>query len=355
MGQKIFKPENRATLIGSLPVNDHKAALEMVRGAAPHIPPWAQLPLYPQEGMIAQFVHGLPGVEQQKTKIILNTSGKDFDEQLLNFYEDYLAVSQAAKVPSDSRFALAQDVAPGFFELEKALENWPEPLFAVKGQVTGPFTLAIALVDSRGRAAFYDDRLRDCIVKSLAQNARWQVERLSRFGVPVIIFLDEPALAGFGSSAFISVSGSDISQCLGEVIDAIHKAGGISGIHVCANTDWGLVLESGARIVNLDAYSFMEPFVLYAKSLKAFLEAGNTVAWGIVPTADPADIRRESAASLTELYRKAIQAFEKAGVDGNRLRAQSLITPACGLGSLDIDLADRVLALTKEVSALLRG
>ncbi|MDI6795848.1 MAG: hypothetical protein QMD09_02835 [Desulfatibacillaceae bacterium] len=355
MGQKIFKPENRATLIGSLPVNDHKAALEMVRGAAPHIPPWAQLPLYPAEGMIAQFVHGLPGVEHKKNKIVLNTSGKDFDAQLLNFYEDYLSVSQAVKVPDDSRFALAQKDAPGFFALENALETWPEPLFAVKGQVTGPFTLATALADSQGRAAFYDDRLRDCIVKSLAQKARWQVERLSRFGVPVILFLDEPALAGFGSSAFISVSGADISQCLGEVISAINEAGGISGIHVCANTDWGLVLESGARIINLDAYSFTEPFILYAKSLKAFLEAGNTVAWGIIPTADPADIRRESAASLVELYQKAVAAFEKAGIDGNKLRSQSLITPACGLGSLDIDSAARVLELTKEVSALLRG
>ena len=355
MKQKIFRPENRATLIGSLPVNNHKAALEMVKGAAPHIPPWAQLPLYPAEGMIAQFAQGLPGVEHKENKIILNTSSKNFDEQQLTFYEDYLAVCQAAKVPDDSRFALAQEDAPGFFELEKALATWPEGLFAVKGQVTGPFTLATALTDAQGRAAFYDDRLRDCIVKSLAQKARWQVERLSRFGVPVILFLDEPALAGFGSSAFISVSNADISQCLGEVIGAIHEAGGISGIHVCANTDWGLVLESGARIVNLDAYSFMEPFILYAKALKEFLEEGKSVAWGIVPTADPADIKRESAASLAGLYQKAVIALEKAGVDGNRLRSQSLITPACGLGSLDIDLATRVLELTKEVSGLLRG
>jgi methionine synthase II (cobalamin-independent) len=355
MGQNTFNPENRATLIGSFPVSDHKSALEMVLRTVPQIPPWAQLPAYPEEGMIDQFVCGLPGVKHKKSKIILDTSDRDFDAWLLNFYEDYLAVSQAGKVPDGSRFALTEKKAPGFFVLEKALESWPELLFAVKGQVTGPFTLATALKDSQDRAAFYDDRLRDCITKSLAQKARWQVQRLSRFGVPVILFLDEPALAGFGSSAFISVSAQDVASCLGEVISQVHEAGGLAGIHVCANTDWGLVLESGASIVNFDAYSFMEHFLLYAKELKAFLDAGNTVAWGIIPTADPADIWRESAASLAGLYQNAVLSLEKTGIDAKKLRAQSLITPACGLGSLDLDSAARVLELTRDVSALLRG
>jgi len=36
--------------------------------------------------------------------------------------------------------------------------------FAVKGQITGPFTFATSVVDAADRAVFYDDQLRDVAV-----------------------------------------------------------------------------------------------------------------------------------------------------------------------------------------------
>jgi hypothetical protein len=60
-----------------------------------------------------------------------------------------------------------------------------------------------------------------------------------------------------------------------EVVDAIHADGGLAGIHVCANTDWSLVLESGADIVNFDAYAYFDRFILYGESqIRDFLAAG---------------------------------------------------------------------------------
>jgi hypothetical protein len=103
----------------------------------------------------------------------------------------------------------------------------------------------------------------------------------------VIIFIDEPALAGFGSSELISISKEEILACLREVVDAIHTDGGLAGIHVCANTDWSLVLESGADIVNFDAYAYFDRFILYGDPIREFLAAGGMLAWGIVPTLEP--------------------------------------------------------------------
>ena len=77
---------------------------------------------------------------------------------------------------------------------------------AVKGQVTGPFTFCTSVSDQNDRAIFYDLQLRDVAIKLLTLKARWQVQHLSQFKRPVIIFLDEPALAGFGSSEYISVT-----------------------------------------------------------------------------------------------------------------------------------------------------
>jgi methionine synthase II (cobalamin-independent) len=162
-----------------------------------------------------------------------------------------------------SRFALTKATGKGVAALLDTLGRIKTPPVAVKGQVTGPITFCTGVKDQDDRAIFYNETLRDAAVKRLALNARWQIRTLSGPGCPVIIFIDEPALAGFGSSELISISKEEILACLQEVVDAIHTDGGLAGIHVCANTDWSLVLESGADIVNFDAYAYFDRFILY--------------------------------------------------------------------------------------------
>jgi len=119
---------------------------------------------------------------------------------------------------------------------------------------------------------------------------RWQVEKLSQCGVPVIVFIDKPGLAGFGTSAFISISREDINRVLSEVIEAVHEAGGLAGVHVCANTDWSLILDSPADVLSFDAYRFFDRLALYERPLKRFFDQDGILAWGIVPTSDSKDM-----------------------------------------------------------------
>ena len=200
---------------------------------------------------------------------------------------------------------------------------------------------------------FYDETIRDAAVKLLAENARWQVRRLSSFGRPVILFIDEPALAGFGSSEFISISKADVADAIGEVADAIHAEGGLAGIHVCANTEWDLIMDTPVDIINFDAYTYFDRFILYEKALRRFLEDGRIIAWGIVPTSDIiADETEESLVSRWEAQAAQVEAL---GFDRKRILSQTLITPSCGTGSLSRDHAVRVLELTRAVSRRLRG
>ncbi len=46
--------------------------------------------------------------------------------------------------------------------------------------------------------------------------------------------------------------------------------------------------------------------------------------------------------------------FESIGIDVQKLTAQSLITPSCGTRSLSIDLAIKVLNLTRDISQEIR-
>lgn len=353
MPQK-FHADCLPVLIGSLPLTDHPEAARLIMKSTPQIPLWAQLPKLPGEDMLTQFLDGLPGLEIKKDKAIINTSMADFDNQLLHFYEDYMAVSEGQKNIFNSRFVLSSKTASGFFTLLDQITQQTSVFKAVKGQITGPITFCTTLTDQDKRVIFYNEQVRDVAVKMLGLKAVWQIRKLAVAGCPVIIFIDEPALAGFGSSEFISITKEDISTCLNEVIDQIHQAGGLAGIHVCANTDWSLVMESEADIINFDAYSYFDKFYLYPDHIKNFITAGRILAWGIVPTLRGEDIEKETVASLEAYWLDKAFKIEKLGIPMETLKSQSLITPSCGTGSLSLEHAKKVLILTNELSQRLQ-
>lgn len=349
----ILKPQAKATLVGSLPIDDHDEALRIVLKHTPDIPLWVQLPVYPQEGLLTQFVSGLPGLVRANNRIILDASSQNFEHELLDFYEEYIAVTQGETPLDTSRFVLTKASAPGFFVLQEALRTLPKP-FAIKGQITGPVTLSIGITDQNKQAVFYDERLRDAVTKTIALKARWQVKELRQCGAPVILFLDEPGLAGFGSSALIGVSSENVGKVLAEVIDQIHEEGGLAGVHVCANTDWSLILGSSADILSFDAYAYFDRLILYAKELKKFFKQGRILAWGIVPTLKEEDIEKETADSLVERWKKQANELAALGIDQGDIVSQSLITPSCGTGSMSLNHAFKVLKLNLEVSNALQ-
>ncbi|RLB77807.1 MAG: hypothetical protein DRH24_15565 [Deltaproteobacteria bacterium] len=349
-----FYPRCLPVLIGSLPLYDHVEGVKLVFEYTPEIPLWVQLPAYKEEGMIAQFQPGLPGLKLEKDKSFIDTSDPRFDDELLEFYEDYMAVKEGGTDLENSRFILDIATAKGFFSFKEQLQALPDRQVAVKGQITGPVTFGLGLTDQNGKAIFYNRQLRDAAVKLLAQKARWQVKNLAGFGCPVIIFFDEPALAGFGSSAFITISRNEVLNCFEEVIEAVHDEGGLAGIHVCANADWSLLLESGTDIISFDAYSFFDKLILYPDLVKRFIQSGGILAWGIIPTLNNEDIEKETTDSLVATWEKQALAIQAIGIDKSAILDQTLITPSCGTGSLSLDHAKKVLVLTRQVSDIIR-
>jgi len=342
-------------LIGSLPLTDYVQAAGLVWEHTPEIPLWVQLPKVPGERITQQFAAGMPGLAEEDGRAFIDTAHPRFDENLLNFYEEALALEGAAGGLDRSRFAMAPDSAKGFFELiAQALRRTPPPL-AVKGQIIGPVTFGTSLCDRNGKAIFYDHQLRDASVRLLALRARWQVRRLSALGRPVLLFIDDPAVTGFGSSIYIGLSREDICQALGAMIDAVHVEGGLAGVHVCANTDWTLILESAADILSFDAYAYFDPFVIYRDAIRRFADRGGLVAWGLVPTLSPEDLERETTDSLFAQWRSKSDQVVRLGIDRQRLIAQSLITPACGMGTLGVKLALKAMQLTRELSERIRN
>ncbi|MEW6220486.1 MAG: hypothetical protein AB1634_13275 [Thermodesulfobacteriota bacterium] len=341
------------TLIGSLPLNDHQEALRWIFASVPQVPLWPQLPGRLREGMLRQFVEGFPGIVEDEERVIFNTRANTFDQELLAFYEDYLKALEDPARLVGSRFETSMERAAGLYALREALRE-RSGLVAVKGQITGPFTLLTGLHDQDGRAAYFDPALRDMAVKGLALKAAWQVHFFAASRLPVLVFIDEPGLAGLGSSAFVGVSRADVSQDLGEVIGAIHGAEGLAGIHICGNTDWGVVLSLPIDVLSFDAFTYFDRLAMFRVELSTFLARGGILAWGLVPTGRAEDIAAVTVDGLSELWRRQAGQLVAANRSLSAILGQTLITPSCGTGSLTPELARKVLDLTRDVSARLR-
>ncbi len=355
---KNFKPNALPVLIGSLPMSSHKKAIELIFEYTPEIPLWPQLPMFLEEGMMEQFLTGMPGLVQKDGKSYLDTDKQGFDEQYLAFFEKYFAVKEEGAEIESSVFAFTPETGKGFTEFLRKFDELVEKegysCVALKGQVTGPVTFGTAVKDQNDRSIFYNDQLKEAFIKKLAMNAKWQAKEYKKRGAVPIIFIDEPSLAGFGTSAYITITKEDVTEAIEEIVDAVHSEDGLSGVHVCANTQWDVLLESKIDVISFDAFSYYEKFVLFPDEIKRYLERGSCLAWGIVPTHNEDIIEKESVETLFSKFKAQLENAQSIGIDKQMLLEQLFITPSCGTGSISFQAAKKVLELTKGLSKKVR-
>lgn len=354
-----FEPCCLATTIGSLPHMDADRATRLMLRSTPEIPSWVQFPKRDfRENMMMQFTEGLPALIREGDRIFFSTQADDFAEQLTDFYERFLAATEEGNLQALDSFGLSPQYAIGFSEFMVRLSDPSASGAAVmlKGQVTGPFTLGTNLMDQNGRCSYYDEQLRDVVVKTVFIKAMWQMQRLSAFGLPVMIFIDEPSLLGFGKMTFLSVSREDVIRDINEVTAAIHAKGGLAGVHCEENTDWSLLMETDLDVLDFDAYDHLQGITLYPAELARFFGRGGCLGWGIVPTLDKDAAATETVESLIARFEEGIEQFVARGFNRDLLRRRALITPSCGAGGvLTEPLAERVLDLLRNLSETLRS
>jgi len=353
---EIFEPCCLATTIGSLPHSNVRRGTALMFANTPEIPAWVQFPRKTYlESMMVQFTEGMPALVHQRDRPVFNTESDQYLEETTCFYEDYLNIIEGNQMDHLDRYGLSPDYASGFSEFIVQLQKRSELYQALKGQVTGPFTLGVNLIDQTGKSAYYDPQLRDIIVKTVSLKAVWQIIRLKTFHSRIIIMLDEPSLLGFGSQAFLTVSKEDIINDLNEVVGFIHKYGGLAGVHCEENTDWSILMQTELDLLVFDAYDHFEAITLYPEELSSFLAKGGFLGWGIVPTLDLDAAAGESTTALAERFEKGIEKLVGGGFEHEILLKRALITPSCGAGGILTEtLAERVLGLLREISSLLR-
>lgn len=339
--------------IGSLPHNNLEDAMELVKTNFNKIPFWPQLTkINKNEDMILQFLENMPSFFSDKD--YLDCECDEFFEQIEQFFSDYEEIISHCEECNDeaihllNKYAVTTSVSfPKFLEFVKETK----PKFA-KGQVTGPFTLSTTLVDNSGKCAFYDETLREIIVKTLSLKALWQIKQIKSVGPDTtpIIFIDEPSISQLGTSAFITVSQNEVVDMIKQVSDLIKQNGGLSAIHCCGKCDWRVPIKAEVSIINLDAYSYAENLSTFSEDLKKHFANGGKIAWGVVPTLDAKALQELDLEKAINVFEKAVKYLTKKGIDEKIIIENSMITPSCGAGSLSIELAEKAMKLTRELS-----
>lgn len=325
-----------ATGIGSLPYAQADKALDLIFKYCPGIPFWPQLPKRDnREGMVAQFSERIPCIRYTPEGIIFN--GQQKEEELEVFYDRI--ISQDLEY-----FKISQNYAFGLYEFYQRLKNTlPEDLKlinSIKCHVTGPFTFAASINDESGVSLLHDQVFMQVILKAITMKALWQISMFNKFDRKIIMFFDEPYLSGFGS-AFTPLNRDQVIAGLTELVSPVKSQGVLTGVHCCGNTDWTILTDvTGIDIINFDAFSFFERLALYAVNLKAFLKRGGMLCWGIVPTQE--FNQQVTPELLIQRIKAGVDILVKKGIDRELVTENLFLSPACGLGTLDVSKAESI-------------
>jgi methionine synthase II (cobalamin-independent) len=326
-----------ATGIGSHPGDDQRDFDEAVRLVLGEVPDLAYLPEVPGRGAPA----GMTG----RALAVMAELGADLQPA------GWRLTGLGGAPGVDHRRArslLAQDLDG----LEEQAQGYTGTF---KVQVAGPWTLAATVERPRGDKVLADLGARRELAQALAEGVATHVADVRR-RVPgatrLVVQVDEPALtavlqarvptaSGFGRHR--TVHPPEASQALAWVLDAVTGAGGEPWVHSCApETPLDLLRGAGAEGLSVDLAQLSARDL---DELAGALEAGQTVALGVVPSTEPAATPTEA-----EVTEAALRWTDLLGLDLDALGERLVLTPACGLAGASQGWARTALELVRKAA-----
>lgn len=333
--RRDFIPAGAVTGIGSLPFASITPAIQSVAELSPEVPFWPQLPQLSQcEGAIGQGLGLLRDlIEPRNTGYGYQVKEGRIDSVLAMLHR------------SSGQLTAANAV--GFSAFEEALTQGLFPsAIALKGQIEGPITLA-AYLFHKDRPFLSDPVLFAAIAFHVSQIICWQIDRLQPFGLPVLLFLDEPALC-LEASGTTAVSEEQRLNALAVTLDGARHRGAFAGLHCCAARPFERMCRAKPDIISFDAHEGLELFFAEPHALE-FVRNGGAVAYGMAPTWQSLD-----TLDPVTLFTRWLKAASLAG-DPQELAQRAMITATCGLGLLTASSVADSFRVTSGVSKLIRA
>jgi hypothetical protein len=329
-----FVAAGAVTGIGSLPFTSIPSAIRSVAEFSPEVPFWPQLPqLSEREKVIGQ---GL-GIVEDLIEPRNQGYGYQVKEGRLDSVLEILHRSSGELTPAN---------AAGFGAFEEALSSGLfRSAVAVKGQIEGPITLS-AYLFHQGRPFLSDPALFAAIAFHVSQIICWQIDRLKSARLPVLLFIDEPALC-LEAPVATAVSEEQRLNALAVTLEDARVRGAYAGLHCCAARPFERMCRAKPDIISFDAHEGLDLFFADWHALD-FVNQGGSVAYGIVPTRPGLD-----AVDAARVFIRWLKAASLAG-DPQKFAQRAMVTSTCGLGLLDVSSVPESFGVAHSIGKLIR-
>jgi hypothetical protein len=326
-------PAGAVTGIGSLPLTCLTAAIQSIAELSPEIPFWPQLPRLSEcERAIGQ------GLATLGDRIEARNEGYGYQVREGR-------IDSVLEILHRSSGELTAANAAGFGAFEEASSSGLfTSAIAVKGQIEGPITLS-AYLFHQGRPFLSDPALFAAIAFHVSQIICWQIDRLKSARLPVLLFVDEPALCLEAPAN--AVSEEQRLNALAVTLNDARSRGAFAGLHCCAARPFGRMCRAEPDIVSFDAHEGLELFFADPDA-RDFVNHGGMVAYGMIPT-----LSRMNTLDSASIFIRWLKAVSLAG-DPQKLAQRAMITATCGLGLLDPSCVAESFSVAHGVSKLIR-
>lgn len=324
-------PEGTATGIGSLPGTDIVEAVKAALGNLPELP---YLPELPARGPGADMIGRSAGL-------------------LVSLpVELYAARWRVAASPGADARRTADLRQRDLDALTEQAEGYSGPF---KLQVAGPWTLATNLDLRSGGVMLRDAGAVRDLVASLGEGLRAHLREVTDRvpGAHVVLQIDEPSLPAVLTGQVPTESGFSTLRPVGEAT-ATHRLREIVEavdvpviVHCCGlNAPIGVIRSAGAAAIalDLDLVTDLDP-------LGEALDAGTGLLAGVVSTLS-LDGQAPIPAVVADRVR---QLWRRLGFPPERLPAQVVLTPTCGLAGATPGYARTALAACRDAARRLVG
>lgn len=328
-------PAGAVTGIGSLPHTSVASAIRSVAEFSAEVPFWPQLPrISEREAAIGQGLGVLADLIEPRNE----GYGYQVKEGRIESVVDALQRSSGELTSAN---------AAGFGAFEEAHSSG---MFAsgnaIKGQIEGPITLS-AYLFHRSQPFLSDPALFAAIAFHVSQMICWQIDRLKSVGLPVLLFVDEPALC-LEALCANAVPEEMRLNALAVTLEDARTRGAYAGLHCCAARPFERMYCVKPDILSFDAHEGLDLFFSDWRALD-FVNQGGIVAYGIVPTR--AGLNAVDSASI---FIRWLKAASLAG-DPNKFAQNAMVTATCGLGMLGLSSVAESFSVAHNIGKLIRS
>jgi len=329
----------RTTAMGIMPHTDVEKALDLALSV--DIPFWPQLPKVSfLEDMYAQVSEHFPGIKLDMDKRVVSFSIDKFYED----FEEYMPHWE-----EEEFFRLSPEYSVVFHRfLEQDLSQYKY----IRGQSIGPVSYGLKILDENNKPMIYYEEVRQIVFDFVAKKLRAQLSEMQKAHPGAFVWVDEPGL----EMIFMAISGYTSERAKEDYQAFLEHFPGPRGVHLCGNPDWSFLLQMELEVLSLDVLAQGHIFSRYADEIKAFLDRGGIISWGITPTLSE-EFEQENIQSMIKMIDGLWDSLDGAGIPREQIMKQAWLAPArCCLVNQDgEETVTKSFRLLQEVADHFKG